>query len=307
MNGTIFKIERACTHDGPGLRTVVYLMGCPLRCQWCANIEGQSCKPALLWDERKCTRCGICASVKPDGYMFETINGRRPKECCSEEELLSYKGICPNQALVLCGKEVSSEYVVRQVLQDYMFYNTSGGGVTLSGGEVLLQHEFAAEILKECRHYMVHTAIETSGFASAEVFRSVVEHCDLVLMDLKHMDSEKHKVGTGVDNLQIIENARMLARIGKPMYVEFPCIPTYNDDEKNLRELGRFVKEELPNALKINVLPYHDYGEIKYAQVGVPYPRKGNRKSDKEELKAIRNILLEYVANVYVGGLLDEI
>ena len=271
---TIFNIQRFSTHDGPGIRTVVFLKGCPLRCFWCQNPESQSAKPVLLQNRDLCTGCGRCVSICPEHAVSiengaSVIDRTRCRGCgtCSLE--------CPANALTLSGRTVTVDEVLAEVLKDRTYYLNTGGGVTLSGGEPLLQQHFARELLKRCQDRGVPTAVETCGHRPQEVFNQMMPVTDLFLYDIKTVDGEKHRRGTGQGNELILANAKFLASSGCELLVRMPLIPGFNDATEDVLQLRRFVEGELHlPAEKIELLKYNPLGEIKFQRldrVDVPH------------------------------------
>ncbi len=288
----IFDIKRFAIHDGPGIRTTVFLKGCPLRCLWCHNPEGISRRPQLVFTPQRCIGCGRCLDLCPQG-VHRFIDGRHLIEwerclgcgACVEE--------CYSEALRIAGREVSVEEVMDEVLSDRPFYETSGGGMTLSGGEPLAQPRFALALLQAAKEKGIHTALDTSGFAPWEHLEELLPYTDLVLYDLKHMDEERHMTLTGVSNGRILENLRRLDDIGKRIWVRIPLVPGYNDEDSNYHALGRFLSG-LKNVEKIQILTYHKLAESKYESIGRSYPLKGLEPPTKEWAESRKRILLDY-------------
>jgi pyruvate formate lyase activating enzyme len=268
VRGVVFNIQRFSLHDGPGIRTTVFLKGCPLACFWCQNPESQSGAPEMLLDRRKCTLCGECREACPNGAVrlergkavFDRARCRGCGCCVS---------VCPNEARAISGKGMTVDEVMEEALKDVKFYWRSDGGVTLSGGEPLAQPRFAGELLRRCKEEGLHTTLDTCGYAPWPKIRCLLDQVDLVLFDLKHMDAANHAAATGRDNRLILENAKRIAA-RKPMRIRIPLIPGFNDDPDAVREICRFAKDELGDP-PIDLLPYNRLGEIKYEFLDKPY------------------------------------
>ncbi|HEX7474758.1 MAG TPA: glycyl-radical enzyme activating protein [Dehalococcoidales bacterium] len=262
--GTVFDIQTYSLHDGPGIRTLVFLKGCPLACVWCQNPESQHRQPEVLLYEEKCIGCSQCVPVCPSGAI-QILNGKshtRRNLCkgCGKCVIA-----CPNEARTLAGRTMSAEEIFQEVKKDEIFYKRSGGGVTLSGGEPLAQAEFSSAILRLCKQAGLHTAIETSGMAAWETFKQVLDYTDLVLYDLKQKDSPAHQKCTGVPNDLIIENVKRIRQeYAIPITARIPIVPGYNADQKNIEATANFIVTELGRATKVNILAYHRLGEAKY-------------------------------------------
>ena len=250
----IFDIERSSYVDGPGIRTTVFFKGCNLRCAWCHNPESQSPCAQKMFYANKCTQCGKCLEVCPHG-------GKRC-DLCGKCALY-----CPNNAKEICGKEASVNEVLKEILKDQLFYEASGGGVTFSGGECMLQIDFLENILKACKENGIHTAVDTAGHVPFEYFERILPYTDLFLYDVKCIDSEKHKQYVGVENDRILDNLKRLLQSGASVWIRIPIIPTVNDTETELGQIKAFL-DTYPTPQKIELLPYHAMGEHKYNALG---------------------------------------
>lgn len=264
-SGVVFDIQRYSIHDGPGIRTTVFLKGCPLKCVWCQNPESQYKDPEILLNTSKCGGCGRCIVACPFGAnsLSNSIAAVDRLKCIRCGKCAK---TCPNEARRLSGKLMSVGEVVKEVLKDRKFYETSGGGITLSGGEATFQPEFALAILKECKTIGLHTVLETCGYASWVVLKHVLEYVDLVLFDIKHVDEIRHQAGTGMKNDTILENVEKIAAY-KTMKVRVPLIPGFNDSEQDVRGIAAFVGL-LPNRIEMDLLAYNPLGEGKYERLG---------------------------------------
>ena len=254
MKATIFDIERNSFVDGPGIRTTVFFKGCNLRCAWCHNPESQSHAVQLMLYGDKCTGCGTCQRKCPNGLASCELCGR-----CAL--------FCPNDAREICGKEYTVDEVLREVMKDRTYYANSGGGVTFSGGECLLQIDFLEQILKKCKENGIHTAVDTAGQVDFEVLARILPHTDLFLYDVKCFDEELHKQYVGVSNRQILANLSKLLSVGARVWVRIPVIGGVNDTEEEMRAICQFLQGCVPPE-RVELLPYHAMGEHKYAAIG---------------------------------------
>jgi len=261
VQGMVFNIQRYSIHDGPGIRTTVFLKSCPLRCFWCQNPESQRFAPEIFRDRAKCTGCGRCfASCPAKATTLQEGKIRIDRNACTGCGRCT--AACPNQARRLVGAAMSLEEIMGPILRDRKYYENSGGGVTLSGGEAAAQPQFALALLQKCKEAALHTTLDTCGHAPWPVFEKLVAYTDLVLYDIKHLDAKKHKQATGQENRCILDNARRIAR-SRPMRVRVPLIPGFNDSVEEIQEISRFVQEAL-GAVPIDLLPYNKMGEGKY-------------------------------------------
>jgi pyruvate formate lyase activating enzyme len=280
LTGRVYDIQGFSVQDGPGIRTTVFLKGCPLRCAWCHSPESQQFYAQLNWMAIKCmgvTECGKCLSACPNNAISP---GRIIRHAVTQEEIRHIhvdRSVCDNcgdctavciyRALYICGTDYTVDELVARLAKDIPFYEQSGGGVTVSGGEPLSQPEFLFQLLKSLKARGIHTALDTTGYAPYEIIERVRPYTDLFLYDLKHMDSEQHKAITGVRNELILENARKIARAGGKMQIRIPVIPDFNDSQINIRETGQFCKSLGEAITVIQLLPYHNLGVMKYQRI----------------------------------------
>ena len=260
----IVDVKHFAVHDGPGIRSTVFLKGCPLRCLWCHNPESVRQEPELAVLSSKCVRCGACASVCPCHRIENGVHRLDRRLCRGCGTCLE---ACLHDALVLYGRRVTPEEICREVLADRIFYRESGGGVTVSGGEPLLQAEFCAELFSRLRGEGIHCAVDTCGEIPWEAFETVLPRTDLFLYDLKQMDPEKHRRCTGVSNQRILANLQSLSETGKPVEIRMPVVPGFNDAEADFAAAGTFLSG-LRNSRGVRLLAYHSFARSKYDSVG---------------------------------------
>lgn len=262
MNGIISEIQHASVHDGPGLRSVVFLKGCQMHCFWCHNPETISASPQLFFDESKCMGCGRCLGVCE---AHKLSNGRHRIERTFCTSCFRCVETCFTGALSVCGRVVSVDEVMRDLAEDIPFYGESGGGVTVSGGEPGCQSDFTAEILHRCHKMKIHAALETNLAYSRAILEKLVAGCDLVMADLKHIDSQKHRAGTGHGNEQVLENLRSLT---VPLILRTPIVPGFNDDAGTIRRIAEFAVK-LDTLQYYELLTYHPLGCGKAERLGM--------------------------------------
>lgn len=262
-SGLIFNIMRFSLHDGPGIRTTVFLKGCPLSCWWCHNPEGRSSKPELMFFESRCVRSGECVKVCPDGATFLENGGVRITDAC--RGCGTCVDACAAGARELAGRWVSAGEVMEEIERDRVFWEEAGGGVTFSGGEPLFQPQFLEALLEACRERNIHTTVETCGYASKRVVLRLAPKIDLFLFDLKLLDSGKHRLHTGRGNELILSNIRALAETRRDLIIRYPVIPGVNADEENVGQMIQFLGEL--ELRRVDLLPYHSTGAEKYRRL----------------------------------------
>ncbi len=289
--GVIFNIQKFSLNDGPGIRTVVFLKGCPLSCKWCSNPESQLAKVQILWDSRNCLHCGHCAEICPaQAIIYKEDRIRSDVRRCTG--CLRCVNECPGKALKAEGETKTVQEIIDVVMQDLPFYEESGGGVTLSGGEMLAQPAFACALYKAFKENGLDTCCETTGFTTPEIFREVIGNIDHILFDVKHYDSEKHKEGTGVGNETILANLKYAIEAGKDILPRIPVIPGFNDSLKDAAGLAECLKD--CGAKRCQLLPFHQFGENKYEQLGKEYAYKNVNAYHREDLEDYRRIFTEH-------------
>ncbi len=294
VTGTIFNIQHYCIHDGPGIRTNVFVKGCPLRCLWCANPESQCPAPQLMYQADKCVGCGGCIPTCAKGAISFRGDGRIK----TDRKLCSGCGACvrscSEKAREIMGYTATAGEVFDQVAGDALFYGEDGG-VTITGGEALAHPKFTMALLRLCRNAGISAAVETCGFAAWDVMKPILELCDVVLYDEKHMDSELHRQYTGQGNEKILENLKKINdELTCDIWVRVPVIPGYNDSAENIGAVGRFVKEQITRCSQVHLLPFHRMGEGKNEQL----EKAGNGFSSyvptNEEMEELRKIIESY-------------
>ena len=284
--GTIFDIQRYSIHDGPGIRTTVFLKGCPLKCLWCSNPESQINRPEIMHDTSRCTHCGRCLEACPYNAIERCDDKiklvRNLCQGCGE-----CVSACPNEARQLVGRQEDVEAVLKEVEKDGLFYKNSGGGVTLSGGEPMSQPDFVHSLLKKCKENRIHTVLDTCGYTQLENWDRVLEYVDIILFDLKQMNTAKHKEYTGVPNELILSSAKKLSSLGIPMVIRIPFIPGYTDSHKNMEDSACFAKEI--GISRIELLPFHSLCINKYNKLDKEWKLNGISPPSEEFLEKARD------------------
>jgi len=301
--GLIFDIRRYTLHDGPGVRTTVFFKGCPLNCLWCCNPESQVGQPELIWIRERCLGCDLCLTVCPQEALRGTGDGGKAVDRGRCDRCGRCAERCPGEALNLIGRRVTVDEVLAEVTRDALYFEGSGGGLTLSGGEPLAQPEFAAELLWRYMHEEKgdNTAVETCGFVEWPAIEMLSADVDLFLYDLKHMDPAEHLRWTGRDNRLILENARRLARAGRSLVIRLPLVAGINDSRENLEATAEFALS-LSSVKRIDLLSYHRLGEPKYRRLDRDYPLGGQPPLTAERIAWARRILEQRGLEVRIGG-----
>ncbi len=283
--GYVMHLQPFSVNDGNGIRTTIFLAGCPLRCKWCSNPEGFSRRTLVGWYQRKCIGCGKCKAVCPNEIGINLNEERdRCTACgrCTEA--------CAADARSFMVREVEADDILESIKKDRLFYAMSGGGITFSGGEATAQPEFLNYLAEHIYDLGYSMAIETSGYFDFESVRTTLEKMDMIFMDLKHIDSDIHKKYTGVSNEKILENMKKLQHMTGEIIIRIPVIGGVNDDEDNIRRSAAFVYKNIPKA-KIELLPYHSLAMVKYEAIGMPYQNEAFYRPSAEEMDSLRKIV----------------
>ena len=295
----ITDIQRFSVHDGPGIRTVVFFKGCPLRCKWCHNPETFNPLPEIIFEKKECLGCGKCMEACPEDAISlkDGVVITDHAKCMNCGECAA---VCPSKARRMVGEIYTVDQVVDIVKRDKVFYKNSGGGVTLSGGEVLMQSIFAEKLISKLKDMGIHTAIETSGYASAEDFKRVAMSVDLILFDFKHPDPKKHKLCTGVDNAPIHRNLHEAVAAGKKVIARYPLIPGVNNLIQDIEATGALIKSA--GMEEIHVLPFHQAGETKWEGLDKDYSFIGHQGLSVVAARKVASRLEHLGLKVSVGG-----
>jgi pyruvate formate lyase activating enzyme len=292
ITGTVFDIRKYSIHDGPGIRTAVFFKGCPLGCHWCHNPEGRNYHQELILHPARCILCDDCLKVCPNEAISrknDAIHINRTRCKISGECTV----VCSAEALQMVGREMNVQQVMKEIESDRVFYEQSGGGVTFTGGEPLGQPRFLAELLSTCQSNGLHTSLDTSGFCPWHVLDEVRTHVDLFLYDLKLMDETRHRNWTGVSNKSILANLRSLSEAGHKIIIRIPLIPGINDDEENLLQTATFLAT-LRDVPEVELLPYHNIAEAKYAGLGMSYDLDKIHPVSNDQMHAYVDLLTSF-------------
>lgn len=294
QTATVFNIQKFSLNDGPGIRTVVFLKGCPLRCAWCSNPESQRRAPQLEWKESACIGCGACLAAAPEAAAAE-YGGKRHVDVHSlrgdTPEAQAAVKACPAHALTCTGETKTVDEVVKVCLQDQPFYEDSGGGVTLSGGEALTWPDFCEELLVRLHEEGIDTCIETEAHVSPEVFQRIAAHLDHMLVDLKHVNPTRLQEHTGVDGHLMLENLAWALANHPDVLPRTPVIPGFNDSLDDARAMARWLRTH--GGTRVQLLPFHNFGESKYALLDMPYTLRGIKNLHPEDLEDYRQTYLD--------------
>lgn len=296
----IFDIERFSIHDGPGIRTTVFLKGCPLSCMWCHNPESQTPKQEIMFREHRCIRCGACLTACPE-HVISQSDGLIITDMIKCTVCGDCVQVCQTEAREIIGHQVTVAEVITEIEKDIAFYDESGGGVTFSGGEPLMQPDFLLALLQGCKERDIHTAVDTSGLANWKTVQRIAEYVDLFLYDLKLIDDARHRQFTGISNELILANLRSLALPGRTIMVRVPIIPGLNDNPEDIAQLGQFVLS-LAHRPPISILPYHKAGVNKYARLNKPYALPETQPPPDGRVAEIMTTLQELGLEVRTGG-----
>lgn len=287
MTAKIFNIQRFSLHDGPGIRTAVFFKGCNLKCEWCANPESQRPEIEIFTDKSMCDLCGACSSVCKNGAR-RIINNKLLLDYTNCTYCLECKNVCKNHAISLVGRDYTLEETMSEIMKDRVFYE-QGGGVTLTGGEIFMQYEFVLELCKLLKLENINITIETSGFVEPGRFRNLAGLCDLIYIDLKHYDNNKHIEGTGVSILPILKNIRWMVENNINHIVRIPVIPDYNNSDSDAEAYARLLTEL--NVKQVQLLPFHCLGAKKYEFLGREYLYKNQISLTNNDIEEYKNIL----------------
>ncbi len=300
LQGTIFNIQRYSIHDGDGIRTIVFFKGCPLRCRWCSNPESQMRCSELMFSKGKCVQCESCVRACPLGLIRLDESATAIEDLSQCDKCGECVLHCPIHGIKFSGEQVTASQLIKEITKDEIFFFTSGGGVTISGGEPLYQPQFLFSLLAACQSRGIDTAIETCGAADEEIFTKVVDMADHILMDLKHVDDSKHIAWTGGSCQKPLANWKALAGSGKDSVCRVPVIPGFNDTVGEISDMARFAGSI--GVKKVHLLAYHNFGQGKYDGLNRKYPMAGAQKIPEETMERFKEEMQNYVPFVQIGG-----
>lgn len=299
IKGIIFDIKKFAVHDGPGIRTTVFMKGCPLKCIWCHNPEGINISKEIIYYDYKCLNCQKCIQICPNNAIYKKNNkiitlNQNCNICqkCVEE--------CPSNSRQIIGQVISVGQLIKEIEKDFIYFDSSKGGVTFSGGEPFMQPAFLTKILQECKNRDIHTTIDTSGYVESKIFSNIIDKVDLFLYDLKLLNDKQHKIYTGVSNQLIKSNLKKLTQSKKDVIIRYSLIPKITDTKDNIKLLIDFIST-LKNINEIDLLPFHNVSE-KYNRLGKEYKMENTQSPTSKNVVLIKEIMEENGYYVKIGG-----
>ncbi|MGR5064041.1 glycyl-radical enzyme activating protein [Photobacterium sp. DNB22_13_2] len=297
--GTVFNIQKFSLHDGPGIRTIVFLKGCYLSCKWCSNPESQKFTPSVMFEKKQCVGCGNCVRSCPQAAIsLEGSNRVDHDKCVGCGTCAS---VCPTGALSMTGKTMTVKEVLDDVCKDAVHYRRSSGGLTLSGGEPLAQPDFVEALLRSAKARGLHTAMETTGIASPAVLERVIPLLDVVLLDIKTFYSKQHEKYTGLANDVVLKNALTISKLAKNLSIRVPLIPEFNADEQSIKAIATFASY-LDNVTRLHILPYHNFGQSKYSLLEQDYYYEGFKTPPQNDIEKFKGIVESLGIECVIGG-----
>ncbi|MCU4164739.1 glycyl-radical enzyme activating protein [Carboxylicivirga caseinilyticus] len=300
-NSLIFDIKRYAINDGPGIRLTIFFKGCPLNCKWCHNPESISPQTQKMYAKQKCIGAQACIDVCPENALSLT-----PDSIITDWNLCTVCGkcaeACPTKAIEMSGQQMDIDQLIKTIESESLFFDQSGGGVTFSGGEPLMHYKTLLQLLDECGKRHIHRVVDTSLFSRSEIVKQVAEKTELFLVDLKHMNDEKHKKYTGVSNQLILENIRLLSDINSDFWIRIPLIDGVNADEENIKKSAEFLSKLNWQSKLVNLLPYHDIGRNKHLKLGSSYNGDGMKEPAQQIIERSIRIFSDFGIQAIVGG-----